>query len=122
MKQILAVAATLSSAFGATPEERANEILVQMNFTEKVAMLHGHKGIYIGNIVGNERLGIPSINMQDGPQGFRCTETTGGTEGGLTTAWFILLHYVLLIVVGHLLFLLPHHGTLNSSINGLMRC
>jgi len=48
-------------------------------------MLHGHKGLYIGNIYGNERLGIPSINMHDGPQGFRVTATTG--PEGSTTAW-----------------------------------
>jgi beta-glucosidase len=35
--------------------------------------------------LGNERLGIPSINMQDGPQGFRVTETT--LPVGSTTAW-----------------------------------
>ena len=56
-----------------------------MNVTEKLAMLHGHKGIYVGNIVGNERLNIPSINMHDGPQGFRVTTTTG--PEGSTTAW-----------------------------------
>lgn len=42
-------------------------------------------GTYVGNIVGNERLGIPALNMQDGPQGFRATETTG--KDGTTTAW-----------------------------------
>jgi beta-glucosidase len=63
-------------------------------------MLHGHKGLYIGNIdgksstpfsriaqsvTGNERLGIPAIHMHDGPQGFRVTGTTAPT--GSTTAW-----------------------------------
>jgi hypothetical protein len=69
--------ALLSLTSAANPDDRAREMLSQMNFTEKVLMLHGHKGIYIGNIRENERLGIPSINMHDGPQGFRCTETTG---------------------------------------------
>lgn len=68
-----------------TPAERAEEMLKQMNTTEKLNMLHGHKGTYIGNIVGNERLGIPSLNMHDGPQGFRVTETT--KPEGSTTAW-----------------------------------
>lgn len=71
--------ATASSA------ERAEELLLQMNTTEKLAMLHGHKGTYVGNIVGNDRLGIPSINMHDGPQGFRVTSTT--SPEGSTTAW-----------------------------------
>jgi beta-glucosidase-like glycosyl hydrolase len=67
------------------PSQRAKEMLGQMNLTEKITMLHGHLGIYVGNIKGNERLGIPSINMQDGPQGFRTTDRTG--PDGSTTAW-----------------------------------
>jgi beta-glucosidase len=47
---------------------RAKEMLQQMNISEKLVMMHGHLGVYIGNIRGNDRLGIPSINMQDGPQ------------------------------------------------------
>lgn len=70
-----------------TPAERAENMLKQMNTTEKLAMLHGHKGLYIGNIVGNDRLGIPSLNMHDGPQGFRVTETT--KPEGSTTAWYV---------------------------------
>ena len=69
----------------ATPQERAVAMLQQMNATEKIGMLHGHNGIYVGNIMGNDRLGIPSINMQDGPQGFRVNGDTG--EAGSTTAW-----------------------------------
>ena len=33
----------------------------------------GVVGISQGNIPGNTRLGIPAINMNDGPQGFRGT-------------------------------------------------
>lgn len=88
--KVLNVAATslvFSSAFanGESSAERAEELLLQMNTTEKLDMLHGHKGTYVGNIVGNERLGIPSINMHDGPQGFRVTTTTA--PEGSTTAW-----------------------------------
>jgi hypothetical protein len=39
-----------------------------MNLTEKVSMMHGIRGQYTGTIQGNERLGIPPILMQDGPQ------------------------------------------------------
>ena len=60
-------------------------IISQMNFTEKVNMMHGIHGIYVGNIKENSRLKIPSINMQDGPQGFRTTSKTGGY--GTSTAW-----------------------------------
>ena len=80
----LALSSAVSSLHQ-SPEERAEEMLQQMNTTEKLAMLHGHKGIYVGNIVGNERLSIPSINMHDGPQGFRVTTTT--SPEGSTTAW-----------------------------------
>lgn len=45
----------------------------------------GVKGHYTGNIPGVERLGIPSLHMQDGPQGFRAMEQSGG--GGTSTAW-----------------------------------
>jgi len=41
-------------------------------------MLHGTSLGYVGNVVGNERLGIPQLNLNDGPQGFR--------DGG-STAW-----------------------------------
>lgn len=42
-------------------------------------------GTYTGNVPANERLSIPALKMQDGPQGFRSTENTGGT--GTSTAW-----------------------------------
>jgi hypothetical protein len=65
------------------PEKRAATLLTQMNFTEKLAMLHGpiapmpccecrangtithRECAYTGNVVPNHRLGIPSINMND---------------------------------------------------------
>jgi len=60
-------------------------MLLLMNISEKITMLHGHLGVYVGNIIGNDRLGIPSLNMQDGPQGFRTTDRTG--PDGSSTAW-----------------------------------
>ena len=92
-----------ASSSGSTPHQRAAAMLAKMNFTEKVRMMHGDmKGDYIGSIDQNDRLGkhfkpfdvfsviykisgIPAIKMQDGPQGFRVTSTTG--EVGSTTAW-----------------------------------
>lgn len=82
----LAVYTVTASGEGAeSSAARAEELLLRMNTTEKLAMLHGHKGTYVGNIVGNDRLNIPSINMHDGPQGFRVTSTTA--PEGSTTAW-----------------------------------
>ena len=54
---------------GATAASRAQIMLSKMNFTEKLAMLHGISGPYVGNVAGNSRLGIPPISMNDGPQG-----------------------------------------------------
>ena len=35
-------------------------------------MMHGYgMQTYIGLVPGNSRLGIPPLNMNDGPQGFR---------------------------------------------------
>ena len=39
-----------------------------MNLTEKIDMLHGWDGPYVGNVIANERLGIPALNLNDGPQ------------------------------------------------------
>lgn len=82
--------AVLSSPTGSTPwlltsappAERAARLLRNMSLDDKVRMLHGNchlnicgvfpKGsIYTGHVLGNQRLGIPPLNLNDGPQGFR---------------------------------------------------
>lgn len=82
-------------------DKRAELLVKNMSFSEQVAMLHGplapmpccechdsngtikDKGCaYTGNVVGNSRLNIPPINMNDGPQGFR-----EAILPGTTTAW-----------------------------------
>ena len=60
-------------------------IIDKMTLDDKLKLLHGVPGTYVGNIPGIQRLGIPSIRMQDGPQGFRVTALTGPV--GTTTAW-----------------------------------
>lgn len=47
---------------------QANALLAKMNTSEKIAMLHGVVKNYVGNVVGNDRLGIPPLNLNDGPQ------------------------------------------------------
>ena len=61
----------------APPEQRAAQLLAKMNISEKVLMLHGTNsenkdyGWYVGRVQGNTRLGIPNLQLNDGPQGFR---------------------------------------------------
>lgn len=69
----------------ASPLERAAELVKQMTLKEKLSMMSGKVDTYVGNVNAIERLGIPPLYMQDGPQGFRVTGKTG--EVGSTTAW-----------------------------------
>ena len=78
-----------SVVLAASPDDRARALLAKMTMDEKLAMLHGYSGDYVGNIPGNDRLGIPPINMNDGPQGFRDNASPGTTTAfpsGLTIA------------------------------------
>ena len=72
-----------------SPDARAKALLSEMTLEEKLVMLHGPEAplpsceckpgepnfsaacAYTGNVEGNNRLGIPPIHMNDGPQGFR---------------------------------------------------
>ena len=78
----------MTSLRAAPPATRAAAVLAKMNQTEKIAMLHGvHLG-YVGNVLGNTRLGIPQLNLNDGPQGFRSGGTTCWPSGlTVATTW-----------------------------------
>ena len=67
-----------------TSRERAAAMLARMTEEEKMDMLHGtvYGKRYIGWVPPNDRLGIPGIRMNDGPQGFRDEH-----HPGTTTAW-----------------------------------
>ena len=79
---LAALAASLAwTAPADDPDSRARALLAKMNLTEKIVLVHGTSGPYVGNVAGNSRLGIPSICMNDGPQGFRAQ------DAGTTTAW-----------------------------------
>jgi len=90
MKRIIHTAALLSLAIivnaearpwmetDRTAAERAALLLAEMTLAEKVAMMHGvcrfeipGCGFTIGKIPANERLGIPALEMTDGPAGVR---------------------------------------------------
>jgi len=62
-----------------TPEDRALKLVGEMTLDEKIDMVHGHSGIYTGNTPVNQRLGIPALTMNDGPQGFRGDSCHGTT-------------------------------------------
>jgi len=69
------------------PDTRAALLLAEMTLQEKEVMLHGDcmSCPYVGHIPGNHRLGIPPLNMHDGPQGFRTT--LGFPARGTSTSW-----------------------------------
>ena len=80
------------------PADRAAKLLEAMTLDEKFLMLHGPPSgnpaqcahptraecAYVGNVASNSRLGIPPLNMNDGPQGFR---NPFGRLQGTSTAW-----------------------------------
>jgi len=76
------------------PKKRAMALANKLSLDEKIAFLHGPPTgpccqcktaatcAYVGNVAPNTRLGIPPLNMNDGPQGFRDNQHKGSS-----TAW-----------------------------------
>jgi beta-glucosidase len=62
-----------------SPEERAHKLVAAMNFTEKASMTRGRSSNlpYTGHTAAIPRVGIPQLNCNDGPQGFRTDEHPG---------------------------------------------
>ncbi|GCE14088.1 beta-glucosidase [Tengunoibacter tsumagoiensis] len=50
-------------------DQRALLLLKVMTLTEKIDLLHGVAGPYVGNVAANNRLGIPALHLEDGPAG-----------------------------------------------------
>ena len=62
-----------------SPSERALKLLKEMTIEDKLLMLHGSSSDYVGYVQGNEKLGIPALKLNDGPQGFRDDKHPGTT-------------------------------------------
>ncbi|RUS30945.1 glycoside hydrolase superfamily [Jimgerdemannia flammicorona] len=70
--------------------KRADLLLYAMNLDEKLTLVHGIGGQYVGNVPNNTRLAIPALHLQDGPQGVagRVTNVTAFPSVlTVTAAW-----------------------------------
>ena len=85
----------LAIAPASDPAARARDLAAKLTLDETVSLLHGHtlcgstslapcnhKGNYTGFVPGIERLGVPALTMNDGPQGFR-----DANHPGTSTCW-----------------------------------
>lgn len=82
---LAALAALLSllavPASGASPYRlQAQALVAEMTQEEKLSLVHGWPGSYVGNVPAISRLGLPPLNLEDGPQG-----VSDGVK--LVTAW-----------------------------------
>jgi len=50
-----------------TPSQRAKEMLAKMTQAEKLLMVHGSPGSYVGDVPAIPRLSIPALHLEDGP-------------------------------------------------------
>ena len=70
-----------------TSEERARALVAEMTFDEKAQTLTMSNGPlsfieegYVGGFQGSDRLNLPKIRYNDGPQGFRNQHATKGSS------------------------------------------
>jgi beta-glucosidase-like glycosyl hydrolase len=69
-----------------SPQERAAALLAAMNVTDKIRLLHqDNMQNYSGVVLGDPRLGIPALSMNNGRQGFATAQGAGG--GASNSPW-----------------------------------
>ena len=64
------------------PTSRAKALLAKMSLSDKVSMVHGTTGGYVGQTAAIPELSVPPLLLNDGPQGFRAAG-----HPGTSTAW-----------------------------------
>jgi beta-glucosidase len=94
ISKVLALCGVLhtATAVPTDPKAAAAAMIARMTLEEKVTMLHGGRAPgqagYVGNTPPIKRLGIPALNLNDGPQGFRSGKTTCWPSGlTVATTW-----------------------------------
>lgn len=60
-----------NNAIVADAHASARLLCANLTLEEKISLLHGNPGPYIGNTAAIESLHIPALRLHDGPQGFR---------------------------------------------------
>lgn len=81
-----ATAAALAHANDPNPTVDIESLLRNLTLSEKLSFFHGEWTLYTGTIPGVQRLGIPPLILNDGPQGFAPPEWNL-VDKGLTTAY-----------------------------------
>jgi beta-glucosidase len=94
MLALLALPPLFAVGSALSTEDVVADLVANLTTEEKYGFVNGigwddnaydnSEGYYIGNIPGVDRLGIPSLNMQDAGQGFR---TTDARMVGQVTSW-----------------------------------
>ena len=74
----LTVALALAVPAAADPS-RVASIVANMTLDEKLGLLHGSTSDYTGATTAVDRLSVPRLLMNDGPQGFRTSAALAGT-------------------------------------------
>jgi len=91
---VVALALLGAAVQGEDPYDRAADLVRDMSLDEKLSLVHGDgmfglRSNYSGGTPAIARLGIPALQMNDGPQGFRDPLYPGTTTqwpSGLTVA------------------------------------